>query len=222
MTEKDEQTESSESEGEESVGRFRKAKKRGKKKSDNIVEKMLSNITSIQACKDAALTGDDDLRLLAVCRLGEFGAAAFEALDISLNDDSQLVRTAAAGMLGYSEDQAAIEILKPYLADENETVRATIELSLSWLDERAVEKDHGTQIPENWEAPTEFLLDSDATPLKTSDNVAVVSTYTAAPESLEFGLAIGNNSLEPIREVSVKVLNYPKESLKPLDPLSQI
>ena len=183
---------------------------------------MLTNLESIQACKDAALTGDDDIRLLAVCRLGEFGSAAFDALDISLIDDNPMVRIVAAGMLAYSEDIEAIGILKPFADDEDENMKETIGFSLGWLEKRATEKEHGTQIPENWEAPTEFLLDSDATPLKTSDDVAVVSTYTAAPESLEFGMAIGNNSLEPISEVSIKVLNYPKESLEPLDPLSQI
>lgn len=191
-------------------------------KSDDLVNKMLSKLTSIQACKDAALTGDDDIRLLAVCRLGEFGAAAFDALDISLNDESPLVRTAAAGMLAYTEDKAAIGILKPYLADNTETVRDAVEFSLGWLDKRAKEKDHGTQIPEKWENPAQILLDTDTIPLKTSEEVEVVSTYTAAPESLEFGLAIQNNHLEPIHEVSVKVLMYPKESLEPLDSLSQI
>lgn len=183
---------------------------------------MLENLTSIQACKDAALTGDDDLRLLAVCRLGEFGASAFEALDISLNDESPLVRTVAAGMLAYTEDEEAVEILKPYLSDNNETVRDAVEFALGWLEEFACEKEHGTRIPDKWENPAEILLDTDAIPLKTSEEVEVVSTYTALPESLEFGMTVENKTLEPIHEVSIKVLMYPKESLKPLDPLSQL
>jgi len=219
---KDETADSSSDEEDKSVGRFRKAMKGVRKKKDDIIGKMLTNLESIQACKDAALTGDDDIRLLAVCRLGEFGPAAFDALDISLIDESPLVRIVAAGMLAYNEDMKAIDILKPYANDEDEIVKEAIGFSLAWLEDHATEKDHGTQIPDNWEAPTQFLLDTDATPLKTSDEVAVVSTYTSAPESLEYGVAIGNNSLEPIREVSVKVLNYPKESLEPLDPLSQI
>jgi hypothetical protein len=222
LTEKDDRTVSLALGGGESVSRLRKAMKKVMGKSDDLVSKMLSNLTSIQACKDAALTGDDDIRLLAVCRLGEFGAEAFDALDISLNDDSPLVRTAAAGMLAYTEDKAAIGILKQYLADNTETVRDAVEFSLGWLDKRAKKKDHGTQIPEKWENPAQILLDTEGIPLKTSEEVEVVSTYTAAPESLEFGLAIQNNHLEPIHEVSVKVLMYPKESLVPLDPLSQI
>ena len=192
------------------------------RKPNDVVGKMLNNLTSIQACKDAALTGDDDLRVLAVCRLGEFGAASFDALDISLNDESPLVRTIAAGMLAYTEDKEAIDILKPYLVDNNETVRDAVQFSLGWLDEHATEKDHGTRIPDKWENPAEILLDSDAIPLRTTDDVEVVSTYTAVPDSLEFGITVENQSLEPLHEVSIKVLLFPTESLEPLDPLSQI
>ncbi|MFW9797842.1 MAG: HEAT repeat domain-containing protein [Candidatus Thorarchaeota archaeon] len=222
MAEKDERRILSALGGGESVGRLKKAVKGIIRKPNDFVGKMLENLTSIQACKDAALTGDDDLRLLAVCRLGEFGASAFEALDISLNDESPLVRTVAAGMLAYTEDEEAVEILKPYLSDNNETVRDAVEFALGWLEEFACEKEHGTRIPDKWENPAEILLDTDAIPLKTSEEVEVVSTYTALPESLEFGMTVENKTLEPIHEVSIKVLMYPKESLKPLDPLSQL
>jgi hypothetical protein len=207
--------------GGESVSRFKKAVKGVLRKPNDVVGKMLSNLTSIQACKDSALTGDDDLRLLAVCRLGEFGAAAFDALDISLNDESPLVRTVAAGMLAYTEDQEAIDVLKPYLVDNNEVVRDAVKYALGWLDERASEKEHGTRIPDKWENPAEILLDSDVIPLRTSEDIEVVSTYTALPDSLEFGMTVENKSLEPIHEVVTKILLYPKESLEPLDPLSQ-
>lgn len=221
MTEKDERRFASALGGGESVSRLKKAMKGVMRKPNDVVGKMLSNLTSIQACKDAALTGEDDIRLLAVCRLGEFGAAAFEALDISLNDESHLVRTVAAGMLAYTEDKEAIDILKPYLVDNNETVRNVVTFSIGWLDEHATEKDHGTRIPDKWENPAEILLDTDAIPLRTSEDVEVVSTYTAAPDSLEFGMTVENKSLEPIHEVSIKVLLYPNESLEPLDLLSQ-
>lgn len=207
--------------GSDTVDRLKKAMKLIMKKPDDTVNKMLANLTSIQACKDAALTGEDDLKLMAVCRLGEFGEEAFEALDISLNDENPMVRTVAAGMLAYTEDKEAIDILKPYLVDNNETVKNAIKYSLDWLEKNAIEKDHGTRIPEKWENPAEILLDTDVIPLKTSEDVEVVSTYTAAPESLEFGMTIENNSLEPIYEVSIKVLLYPNESLKPIDSLSQ-
>ncbi|MFW9927253.1 MAG: HEAT repeat domain-containing protein [Candidatus Thorarchaeota archaeon] len=208
--------------GGESVNRFKKAVKGVLKKPNDVVNKMLGNLTSIQACKDAALTGNDDLRLLAVCRLGEFGAEAFEALDISLVDDNPMVRTVAAGMLAYTEDQGAIDILKPYLSDNNETVRDAVQYSLNWLDAYATEKDHGTKIPDKWEDAADILLSTEAIPLKTEENVEVISTYTALPESLEFGMTVENKTLETIHEVSIKILLYPNESLKPLDPLSQL
>lgn len=73
-----------------------------------------------------------------------------------------------------------------------------------------------------WENPAEILLDTDGIPLRTSEEVEVISTYTALPESLEFGITVENKTLEPINEVSIKVLMYPNESLKPLDSLSQL
>ncbi len=208
--------------GGESVSRLRKAMKGGKKKSDDIVGKMLDQLTSIQACKDAALTGDDDLRLLAVCRLGEFGADAFEAFDIALCDDNPSVRSVAAGMLASTEDKEAIEILKPYLSDNDETVREMVKFSLNWLDKRATEKDRGTPIPDKWENPAQILLATDGIPLKTSDIVQIFNTYSASTESLEFGLTVENPGDEPIHEVSIKVLLYPYESLEPIGPLAQL
>lgn len=222
MSRKDDRTLSSALGGGESVGRLKKAMRSVMKKSDDVVGKMLDQLTSIQACKDTALTGDDDIRLLAICRLGEYGADAFEALDIALNDDNPSVRSIAAGMLASSEDKGAIEILKPYLSDNNETVRDAVKFSLNWLEERATEKNHGTPIPEKWENPARILLDTDAIPLKTSDTVVVVSTYNATPESLEFGITVENQSEELIHEVSIKVLLYPNEGLKPVEPLAQM
>lgn len=222
MSRKDDRTLSSALGGGESVGRLKKAMRSVMKKSNDVVGKMLDQLTSIQACKDAALTGDDDIRLLAICRLGEYGADAFEALDIALNDDNPTVRSSAAGMLASSEDKGAIEILKPYLSDNNETVRDAVKFSLNWLEERATEKDHGTPIPEKWENPAKILLDTDAIPLKTSDSVAVVSSYIATPESLEFGISVENQSDELIHEVSIKVLLYPNEGLKPVESLTQM
>jgi hypothetical protein len=183
---------------------------------------MLTSLSSIQACKDAAMTGDDDLRMLAVCRLGEFGAEAFEALDIALIDDNPVVRSVAAGMLASTEDKAAIEILKPHISDDDETVREAVEFSLSWLEGRATEKDHGTKIPSNWENPAQMLLESEAVPLRTSEDVEIVSTFSAIPESLEFGMMMQNFGDVPIHDVTVKVLLYPYESLEPAESLTQV
>ena len=221
MSQNDDQSQSSNEES----GRTRRSLRRGKKerkKEPSAVDKMLTSLSSIQACKDAAMTGDDDLRVLAVCCLGEYGAEAFEALDIALIDDSPVVRSVAAGMLAQTEDKAAIEILRPYRQDEEETVRDAIEFSLSWLEGRGTEKDHGTQIPSKWDAQTQVEVESEAVPLKTSDDVEIVSTFSAIPESLEFGMMMQNFGDAPIHDVTVKVLLYPYESLEPTDPLTQL
>ncbi|MEE9540905.1 MAG: hypothetical protein V3V85_05370, partial [Candidatus Thorarchaeota archaeon] len=51
----------------------------------------VSELESIQACRDTSLTGDDDQKILAVCRLAEFGSEAFESLERVLHDDSDKV-----------------------------------------------------------------------------------------------------------------------------------
>jgi len=109
LAKKDDENAESSSDDDKSVSRFRKAVKGVRKKKEDVIGKKLESLESIQACKDAALTGDDEIRLLAVCRLGEFGSAAIDALDISLLDDNPMVRVIAAGMLAYSEDFEAIE-----------------------------------------------------------------------------------------------------------------
>jgi hypothetical protein len=221
LSEKDDKSKSSTEESGRTGRRLRRGKKEVKKE-PSVVDKMLTSLTSIQACKDAAMTGDDDLRMLAVCRLGEYGAEAFEALDIALVDDNPVVRSMAAGMLASSEDNAAIEILKPYLSDDDESVRDAVEFSLSWLEGRGTEKNHRTQIPSRWETPAQILLESEAVPLRTSDDVEVVSTFSAIPEILEFGMMMQNFGEEPIHDVTVKVLLYPYESLEPAESLTQM
>ncbi|MFW9769748.1 MAG: HEAT repeat domain-containing protein [Candidatus Thorarchaeota archaeon] len=221
MSDKDDESKSSAQESSGTGRRLRRGKKDAKKE-PSFVDKMLKSLSSIQACKDAAMTGTDDFRLLAVCRLGEYGAEAFEALDIALIDDNPTVRTVAAGMLASSEDKDAIDILEPYLSDEDESVREAIEYSLSWLKGRATERDHGTQIPSDWENPVQMLLESEAVPLRTSDDVEIVSTFSAIPESLEFGMMMQNFGDEPIHDITVKILLYPYESLEPAESLMQV
>jgi hypothetical protein len=216
LSDKDDQSESST----EGSGKTRSLLRRGKKdakKEPSFIDKMLTSLSSIQACKDAAMTGDEDIRILAVCRLGEYGADAFDALDIAMIDDSPTVRSVAAGMLASSEDKAAIEILKPYISDNDESVQEAVEFSLSWLEGRATEKDHGTKIPSRWENPAQMPFESDIVPLRTSDEVEVVSTFSAIPESLEFGMMMQNFSEKSIHDVTVKVLLYPYESLEPVE-----
>ncbi len=207
--------------GGESLRRLRKAVKQVLSPTEDKIAKMLEQITSIQSTKDAALTGDEDTRLLAVCRLGEWGEDAFESLDIALNDESAHVRTAAAGMLAYTRRLDAHPILEKYAGDNTESVRETVAFALDWLQKYGEDAPESAYIPVSKENPTTILLDSDSLPLQTTDDVLVINDYAISPESLEYGITIKNENTTPIYEVSVSILAYPRENLSILDPLTQ-
>ncbi|TFG96558.1 HEAT repeat domain-containing protein, partial [Candidatus Thorarchaeota archaeon] len=208
--------------GGDSLRRLRKAVQQVLKPSDDKITEMLEQITSIQATKDAALTGDVDTRLLAVCRLGEWGKDAFESLDIALNDESPHVRIVAAGMLAYTRRLDAIPILEIYSSDNNESVRETVAYALGWLHKYGEDAPYSPYIPVPRENPREILLDTDAIPLRTTDDVLVINDYATSPESLEYGITIKNEGKTPIYEVSVSILSYPNECLRPMDSLTQL
>jgi hypothetical protein len=207
--------------GGESVNRLKKAMKRVFKKSEDKIDMMLEQITSIQACKDAALTGEDDLQIMAVCRLGEYGVDAFESLDIALNDENPIIRTLAAGMLAYTGRNDAIPILEKHTVENNRTVKETVEFSLQWLTKYGRDVSKGKITPKSRENPIELLLETDVIPLGTTDDVLVINDYSTTSESLEYGITIKNEGKTPISDVAVKILDYPLESLQPIDPLSQ-
>ncbi|MGY5878787.1 MAG: HEAT repeat domain-containing protein [Candidatus Thorarchaeota archaeon] len=207
--------------GGDSLRRLRKAVKQVIKPSDDKITKMLEQITSIQATKDAALTGDDDTRLLAVCKLGEWGKDGFEYLDIALNDDSSHVRTVAAGMLAYTRRLDAIPILEKYTGDNTESVRETVDFALGWLQKYGEDAPESPYVPMSKENPTEILLETDAIPLRTTDTVVVINDYVSSPENIEYGITIKNENPTPIYEVGVSILSYPSESLKHTDSRSQ-
>ena len=208
--------------GGESLNRLKKAVKQVLKHSEDKITMMLEQITSIQATKDAALTGDEDIRLLAVCRLGEWGKDAFEALDIALNDESPRVRTVAAGMLAYTRRLDAIPILEKYIGDNTEYVRETVAFALEWLQKYGEEAPDSPYIPKSRGNPTEILLETDAIPLRTTDDVLVINDYTVTPDTLEYGITIKNECKKPIHEISVSILAYPNECLEPVDELTQL
>ena len=207
--------------GGDSLRRLKKAVKQVVKSSDDEIMIMLEQITSIQATKDAALTGDEDTKLLAVCKLGEWGEDGFEYLDIALNDDSPQVRTVAAGMLAYTRRLEAIPILEKYSGDNTESVRETVAYAIGWLQMYGENVHEGPYVPISRENPTEILLESDAIPLRTSDTVVVINDYFVSPESIEYGITIKNENSTPIHEVSVSILAYPIECLRPADSPTQ-
>ncbi|TFH09634.1 MAG: HEAT repeat domain-containing protein [Candidatus Thorarchaeota archaeon] len=207
--------------GGDSLRRLKKAVKQVAKSSDDKITIMLEQITSIQATKDASLTGDEDTKLLAVCKLGEWGEDGFEYLDIALNDDNPHIRTVAAGMLAYTRRLDAIQILKKYSGDNTESVRETVAYAIGWLQMYGENIPEGPYIPVSRENPTEILLESDTIPLRTSDTVVVINDYFTSPESIEYGITIKNEGSTPIHEVSVSILSYPSECLSPADSHTQ-
>ncbi|MBN2228720.1 MAG: HEAT repeat domain-containing protein [Candidatus Thorarchaeota archaeon] len=208
--------------GGETLSRFRKAIKKAFKSSDDKIERMLEGITSIQACRDAALTGDEEQRILAICRLGQYGVDAFESLEIALVDENWIVRALAAGMLTYTRRLDAIPILERYTNDNNDYVKDTIDYCLEWL------KKYGRDIPERnlvlepRENTVELLFDTDGIPLRETDDVLVINDYETTPETLEYGITIKNEGKKPIHEVTVKILAYPRDGLEPVDELTQV
>ncbi|MFW9844382.1 MAG: hypothetical protein ACFFEV_07390, partial [Candidatus Thorarchaeota archaeon] len=207
--------------GGDSLRRIKKAVKQIVNPSDDKITKMLEQITSIQATKDAALTGDEDTRLLAVCKLGEWGKDGFEYLDIALNDDSPQVRTVAAGMLAFTRRLDAIPILEKYIGDNTLSVKETVDFALGWLQKYGEEAPESSYVPTSREDPTDILLESESTPLRTTDSVLVINEYFPSPESIEYGITVKNEGTTPIHEVSVSILSYPSECLKPADSLTQ-
>ncbi len=207
--------------GGESVSGLKKAIKRIFKPTEDKIERMLREVMSIQACRDAALTGDEDLQLLAVCRLGEFGADAFDSLDIALNNENPLIRTVAAGMLAHTNRSDAVPILKKHTSDNDSTVKEVVEFALEWLMKYGKEARKSKPSAKSREDPTELLLDTDTIPLRTTDDVLIVNQYTTTSETLEYGITIKNEMDTPISDITVKILAYPQESLVPVDPLAQ-
>ena len=206
--------------GGESVRTLRKAIKKVFKPSEDKIGKILESITSIQACKDAALTGDEDLRLLAVCRLGEFGIDGLESLDIALNDDSTAVRAVAAAMIAVIRSNEGLDLLEAHANDNDEAVRTAIEYSMAWLREKGEEPEAPRRIAKT-DSPLSFLLDDDAIPLHTVDDVIVLNEYATLPENLEFGITVKNDSQLRIHDITVQILSYPEEGMKAVDDLEQ-
>ncbi len=207
--------------GGETLRRLKQAIKQVLKPNEDRIGQMLEEITSIQACKDAALTGDDDIRFLAICRLGEWGADGIESLDIALDDDNPLVRSAAAGMLAHTRLCNATQILEKHIGDNSDIVKDTVMFALDWLEKYGEENAQSTYIPKPRGNPVDLLLESDLIPLRTTDTVLVINNYTTSKDILEYGITIENEGKKPIHEVSVKILSFPSECMKAEDNLVQ-
>ena len=219
MAEKDERTLAQALGGGEALRALKKAMKRIFKPEEDLLQKTLSQITSIQACKDAALTGEEDVRLLAVCRLGDFGSEARETLELSLNDGSPVVRVAAAGVIANLGNKNTVTALENHLADNDENVREALEFSIGWLEA------HGENVPyaENVRPTIDEaeILEVESTPTRTSDDVIVSSGVSISDNVLEFRVTVTNESEELATDVTITLLSYPADSLQLLGEKTQ-
>ncbi|MFX1262826.1 MAG: HEAT repeat domain-containing protein, partial [Promethearchaeota archaeon] len=180
------------------------------KPKEDKLKKVLSTLSSIQACKDAAITGEEELRLLAVCRLGDYGSKSFDTLDITLNDESKVIRAMTAGVLAAIEDNRAIPILEAHASDDDEIVREAIGFALEWLENRGHEVEDELLIPEK-SSEEEQIVES--TPIRTSDDVLVTNGYQVSNSKLLFRSIIANKSIEVISNVTVRIMSFPADSL---------
>jgi hypothetical protein len=191
---------------------FKRAMGRIFKPREDKFQKALSTISSIQACKDAAMTGNEDVRLLAVCRLGDFGSDSFDTLDITLNDESRIIRAMTVGVFASIADKRAIPILEAHTSDDDEMVRDVISYALHWLQERGEDVANRLLIPEELSEEDKIL---ETTPIRTSDDVIVTNGYQISDSSLEFKSTIANKTNETISDVTITILSYPADSLVP-------
>ncbi|MFX0045270.1 MAG: HEAT repeat domain-containing protein [Candidatus Hermodarchaeota archaeon] len=220
MAKKDERTLTQALGGGEALRGLKKAMRRIFKPEEDVLEKTLSEITSIQACKDAALTGDEDVRLLAVCRLGDFGSGVRETLELSLNDGSPAVRVAAAGVIANLGNRSTIAALENHLSDNDECVREALRFSIGWLQK------HGEEIPETAVGARPVvdeaeILEVEPTATRTSDDVTVASGVTISDNVLEFKVTVANDSEELATDITITVLSFPADSLRLLGEKTQ-
>lgn len=213
MSDRDEKTTTQSPSSSDAIRGLRKTMGRIFKSKDDALQKALAEISSIQACKDAAITADDDLRLLAVCKLGDFGSPAFETLDIALNDDSLAVRAVAAGVLASLSHKKAIPVLERHQNDDNERVRDAIKFSIAWLEAHGV--DAVREQPKPRPAPPIDIDILETTPIRTSDDVIVVNGYKITDSEMDFKTTVENKTEDSISDVTVSILSFPPDSLIP-------
>ncbi len=216
MSDKDKKA-SANSEGENGGLRgFRKVMSKVFRPKEDKLAKALEPISSIQACKDAALTAEDDDKLLAICKLGDFGSDALESLDIALSDESSMIRIAAVGVIAAIGDVSSVETLTEYLADEEEAVRNIVEYSMGWLDKHGKIRGIEDMLrPPSTRKAEAILLES--TPIRTSDDVSVNTDFSTTRGEMEFSLSVTNGSDSPLSDVTIALLSYPTDSIILLD-----
>ncbi|MFW9802914.1 MAG: HEAT repeat domain-containing protein [Candidatus Thorarchaeota archaeon] len=209
MSDKDDKTSTPQTDSDPVRGLKRAVGRLFKPKEDKL-NKALSTISSIQACKDAAITGEEEVRLLAVCRLGDYGSKSFDTLDITLNDESRVIRAMTAGVFASIKDNRAIPILKAHASDDDEMVREAIGFALGWLGNRGHDVDDEPLIPDEIPEKEQIV---ESTPIRTSDDILVTNGYQVSDTKLLFRSTIANKSTERISNVTIRIMSFPADSL---------
>jgi len=175
----------------------------------------VSRLESIQACRDISLTGDDDQKILAICRLAEYGSEAFESLELVLHDNSEKVRVTAVGMIGCLGDLRGIQALQPMTNDSSGDVQWMTQYSIQklWESPAEPEPEVRTIVREVKTAEVGFVLE-EPMPLYYTDDVIVNHDYSISASSFTFILGVHNKSNEPLQDVTVAILAFPSGSLK--------
>ncbi|MGY5874647.1 MAG: HEAT repeat domain-containing protein [Candidatus Thorarchaeota archaeon] len=200
-----------------SLKKLKKGLKKFMSPKDDILAKDLEKLESLQACKDASLTGDEETRLLAVCRLGEFGPDALDALDVAIYDESDKVRALAIAMIAMVGGKGQSSNLESYLKDSDEVVRSSAEFILEWLNDSGVDVELGPEDMFTSELSQEDIIQDVILPLRTSDAVYTKNDYSTGVDTLEFEVTIINEGSQPITDAAVELLSFPNESLVQLD-----
>ncbi|MBS3794880.1 MAG: hypothetical protein KGY80_08285 [Candidatus Thorarchaeota archaeon] len=168
----------------------------------------LAELQTLQACKDAALVGDDELRLLSVCRLAEFGQEAREALEIALYDITSVVCTAAIGMLhAIGGEVSRSEVPEEKLADEK--IKSILEYVNQTQTVSEVKKTQDVA----YGAARRPDLFTNKLPVRTINYVDVQSRCEEEDESICLLVTLKNEGEHHVKDTMVSLLTYPSEGL---------
>jgi len=179
--------------------------------------KVLEEYESLQACKDLSLTGELEERLIATCRLGEFGFDALDGLEIAVLDDNDAVRALAVVMTGLVAGSLKEQDLKKLTSDSNPKVKAAAEFTIDWIQNAPVNVPN--LLGDNGLDHEAAIIHDDEIPLRTSDTVFIKNDYSAGVDNIEFEVTVINESEDTITNVEVRLLAFPNESLHSPDEM---
>lgn len=169
----------------------------------------LAELQTLQACKDAALVGDDELRLLSVCKLAEFGQEAREALEIALYDITSVVCTAAVGMLhAIGAEVSRSEIPEEKLPDER------VKSILEYVNQTETVSGKKETQDVLYAAARRPDLFTNELPVRTVSYIDVQSKCQEENEEISLLVTLTNEGKQRVEDTNVSLLTYPSDGLK--------